>query len=483
MEAQRMKETALGADIPGGAPKPGAKAQTVAMPGGKAFNLGRTAPGQKGPGRFMARVGAGPGMAFGEKFAVHAGTVGESQKGPEAAKAYGKLLAGLSPGPLGLYVHVPFCQNRCLYCGFVGQKPDNQLMEEYVSAVAKEIGAMGATAPGRPGPVRTVYFGGGTPTIVPPGLLAGLTGAIQKNFSLASDLEMTLEGRVSDLSPENVEGFLAAGFNRFSLGVQSFDTRIRRALGRHGDREKAMGQLSNLIRRRMAPVIIDLIYGLPGQDVSAFLADLETADRLGVDGLDTYQLNVFAGGELERAVREGRIPAPAGLPGQAEFYLRAAEFLDGLKWRRLSLSHYARDTRERNLYNPWAKSRKNCLAFGAGGGGFIDGHATYRLPDVAAYLGDARRGRFGPDFLTLPTGNEALESSIVGQMELGYLNLRKLFGAGGVSPGPIKALTDNWAQAGLIRLNGDYMELTDPGRFWGVNLTQALVVTAKENAG
>jgi oxygen-independent coproporphyrinogen-3 oxidase len=375
---------------------------------------------------------------------------------------------------------VPFCQNRCLYCGFVGRKPESDLIELYFGAVKREIEWLGSVLPGKMGPVQTIYFCGGTPTNVRPKLLGDLTEAIQKTFSLANDFEMTLEGRVSDLSPENVEGFLGAGFNRFSLGLQSFDTNIRRSLGRHSDRAKAISMLSNLIERRMAPVIIDLIYGLPGQNVAAFLADLETANQIGVDGLDTYQLNVFPGGELERAVTANKIAAPAKLPQQAEFYLKAAERLDSFKWRRLSLSHYARDTRERNIYNPWAKTRKNCLALGAGAGGFIAGHATYRKPDAEAYLEATKNNHFGPDFITLPTGGESLNALIIGQMELGYLNLQKLFQTEGIDPGPISVLTDNWRQAGLIELKGDYLELTDPGRFRGVNLTQALVVTATE---
>jgi oxygen-independent coproporphyrinogen-3 oxidase len=160
--------------------------------------------------------------------------------------------------------------------------------------------------------------------------------------------------------------------------------------------------------------------------------------------------------------------------------MAAAGYLDGLKWRRLTLSHYARDTRERNVYNPWAKRRENCLAFGAGAGGFINGHATYRRPDVLAYLESAQKGLFGPDFLTLPTGRESLNSFIVGHMELGHLNLKKLFQTPGVNGEIVLELTDNWQRAQLIALNGDYLELTDRGRFWGVNLTQALVVATSE---
>ncbi|MDR1677182.1 MAG: heme anaerobic degradation radical SAM methyltransferase ChuW/HutW, partial [Deltaproteobacteria bacterium] len=434
----------------------------------------------KGPERFLANTGLEPGQAFNSKFTVHAGTVGQTMFGLEARSTFENLLSTLEYGPLGIYLHIPFCQNRCLYCGFVGQKPENDLIEQYASAVIKEIEYVSSKIPGQLGPVRTIYFGGGTPTILSPKLLASLTGAIQKNFDLANDFEMTLEGRVSDLTPEKIQGFFEAGFNRFSLGLQSFDTKIRQSLGRHSSGPKAISFLSDLIKWQKAAVIIDLIYGLPGQDVATFLKDLETANLIGVDGLDTYQLNTFSGGEMEKAIQNGRLLPQAPLAAQAEYYLKAAEYLDRLKWRRLSISHYARDTRERNIYNPWAKSRKNCLPFGAGAGGFISGHSSYRQPDVKAYLESAKTEQFGPDFLTAPTGNESLQALIVSQMELGYLNLKKLYEEEGVDPKPISILTANWREAGLIQLNGNYLELTDPGRFWGVNLTQALVITASE---
>ncbi|MDR3135367.1 MAG: heme anaerobic degradation radical SAM methyltransferase ChuW/HutW [Deltaproteobacteria bacterium] len=461
-------------DMPTEKPKP----ETLSM--SLAFGQAGKVSQETGPGRFLARTGVEPGLAFASKFTVHAGTAGQAMSGQEAMETWEKVLAKLSPGPLGLYLHLPFCQNRCLYCGFVGQKPNNELIESYVATAMDEIRFIGSVIPKNHGPVRTIYFGGGTPTIVAPRLLAALAGTIQKTFSLANDFEMTLEGRVSDLSQENVEGFLGAGFNRFSIGIQSFDTKIRRSLGRHSDKQNALACLENLVERKKAPVIIDLIYGLPGQEVESFIGDLATADQAGVDGLDTYQLNVFSGGELERAVKNGRLEAPAKLAAQAEYYLKAAEYLESLNWRRLSLSHYARDTRERNIYNPWAKSRKNCLAIGAGAGGFIEGHATYRQPDVLAYIESGKNNSFGPDFLTLPTGTESMSALIVSQMELGYLNLKQLFEGESVDPAPISVLANNWREAGLARLKGDCLELTDPGRFWGVNLTQALVVTASE---
>jgi oxygen-independent coproporphyrinogen-3 oxidase len=418
--------------------------------------------------------------AFSRKFTVHAGTFGQTLTGSLAKETFNELLANYENEPLGLYIHIPFCQNHCLYCGFAGQNPEAELLEKYTAALTSEINHLAQKMPSRPGPVRTIYFGGGTPTILSPRQLTKITSCLQKNFSLANDAEMTLEGRVSDLTPENVLGFLEAGFNRFSLGVQSFDTSIRKSLGRHSEKQAAIKFLENLIKPQRAAVIIDLIYGLPGQDLDSFLEDLQTADLIGVDGLDTYQLNTFPGGNLEKAVLSGRLKAPAPINRLGDYYALAYDFLQTLHWRSLSLSHYARDTRERNIYNPWAKTHQTCLAIGAGAGGFLADHSTYRLPTVEDYFAEEKSDAFAPTMVTQPSGHEAISSLIVSQMERGYLDLAETFILVPKARNLILTLADNWSQAGLVSISQDTMSLSLAGRIWGVNLTHALVVTATE---
>ncbi|MDR1295905.1 MAG: heme anaerobic degradation radical SAM methyltransferase ChuW/HutW [Deltaproteobacteria bacterium] len=446
--------------------------------------LGRPDGGDdRGLQKYFAKKSPDPASgAFASKFTVHAGTVGKSLAGAEAAEEFSKLLDNWGREPTGVYLHVPFCQNRCLYCGFAGRGPRPDLLDRYADALAGEIKFLASRLPADPGPVRTVYFGGGTPTVLSPAQLEKITSSLQKYLPLANDLEMTLEGRVGDLSPEKVAGFLGCGINRFSLGVQSFNGKIRKSLGRHNEGTEAARLLGNLIKPQKAAVIVDLIYGLPGQTVEDFLADVRLADQIGVDGLDTYQLNTFPGGELEKAVQKGRLDPPAPLAEQGKYYLAAFDLLKDLRWRDLSLSHYARDTRERNIYNPWAKTRGTCLAVGAGAGGFLADHATYRLPDAENYLDNAEKGLFAPDFVTSPDGRETATRLIVGQVERGWLRLEELFALPDVSRENVELLCRDYAGAGLVEISGDRLDLTPAGRFWGVNITQALVVAATDKA-
>jgi oxygen-independent coproporphyrinogen-3 oxidase len=434
------------------------------------------------PDRNLARVGPDPlADAFLEKFTIHAGQAGPMLSGTEAGEAYRARL--VSPGgPLAFYVHFPFCKGRCLFCGFAGKSPAGGLGESYCRAVASEIEHL-ARATGPRGPARTVYFGGGTPSSLDPADLSRVLSAVRSCVPLANDCEITLEGAVHDFTPASMDGFLKAGFNRFSIGIQSFDTAVRRGMGRVLSGDEAAARLSEVCSLDMAAVVIDLIYGLPGQTPEVFSRDLEVAAETGLDGLDTYQLNVFPGGELESAAKEGKVPPPVPLSGQGRYYALAWERLGRKGFRSLSLSHYARSSRERNIYNPWAKRRRDCLAAGAGAGGFLAGWASYRRPDPKSYVDAAARGEFAPDFVTAPPSSGAIISFIVGEMEEGRLDLRELVSRFGPSPDALARLLDNWVEAGLAEIRDELLTMTVAGRFWGVNLTQAVVETLAAASG
>jgi oxygen-independent coproporphyrinogen-3 oxidase len=430
---------------------------------------------------FLVRPTADPlSGAFDRKFVIHAGLASKPTPPEEIQAAYERLLESRPDRGLGLYVHIPFCRSQCLYCGFGGPRPEPAVAAAYVEALLAELEWLKDKAAAA-GPVRVIYLGGGTPTSLAPDLLGRLMDSVGKNLDLANDCEITLEGRLHDFTPEKTSGFLAAGFNRFSIGVQSFDTRIRQSLGRLSPRATVVEYLENLISRQKAAVIIDLIYGLPGQSPDDFIDDLKQAEALGLDGLDAYQLNIFKGGQLAGAIESGRLTEAAPLSAQGEYYRRAGEYLLGRRWRQLSLSHFALSARERNLYNPWAKRRGDCLALGAGAGGFFSGWSFYRRPRVEAYLEACRRGLFLPDALSPPAPNGRLVSFIVEQMEQGYLNHRRLTEDFMADPAPLRLLLENWAENGLMIMDDEWATMTMTGRFWGVNLTQAVIETASRN--
>jgi oxygen-independent coproporphyrinogen-3 oxidase len=411
--------------------------------------------------------------AFSKKFTVHAGSKNDMLESERIPAQYESLLQGGFNAPSVIYIHFPFCRTNCIYCGFSGPRPDEETTRVYVDSLIKEIGWLTRFDAVRGVPVRAVYMGGGTPSSACPADLARLNEALAKGFNLANDCEITLEGRTGDLV--RAEEFIRAGFNRFSIGIQSFDTAIRTRLGRLNSREECLNLLSVLIGKQMAAVIIDLIYGLPGQSIDSFLDDLKTAESIGVDGLDTYQLNIFPDGRLLKAMEDGEIPPAAALDEQGEYYSAAYEYLTRNRWNSLSVSHYGRTSRERNIYNPWTKMKSNCIGIGAGAGGNINGWASYRIPVVGKYIKMIAAGMFMPDALMKPDLRQTLNSAIIGQVERGWVNKTMLEKESGPNREALYDVLANWEECGLVTARNEWLELTVSGRFWGVNLTQILI--------
>lgn len=140
-------------------------------------------------------------------------------------------------------------------------------------------------------------------------------------------------------------------------------------------------------------VIVDLIYGFPMQTMERWLADIATAQSLKLDGADCYQLNVYRNTPLAKAIESGRLPAGADVPMQSAMFAAGVKAMQKGFYRRLSISHWARTSRERNLYNLYVKGRAHCLAFGPGAGGNLDGFFYLNQSDYRAWQEEVRAGR------------------------------------------------------------------------------------------
>ncbi|MCW2318359.1 oxygen-independent coproporphyrinogen-3 oxidase [Rhodoblastus acidophilus] len=380
------------------------------------------------------------------------------------------------------YVHVPFCVSRCLFCGFYRNSDDRARTRRYADLMVVDLDRAAALPMVAEGPpLSAVYIGGGTPTALSASEIAVLVGALKTRLPLAADCEITLEGRMFGFDDAKIDAALDAGVNRISLGVQSFDTRVRRRLGRKLDRAQLVEAISGLVARGRAVVVIDLIYGLPGQTAEVWRSDIETAAALGLDGLDYYALGVHPNGPLAQAIAAGKtLPVPT-LADQAHAYAAARAFFAEQGWTRLSQAHVARTPRERSLYNRLVKTDAGCLAFGpgAGGGGF--GSSWSMETDLDAWAravetGRSAIGRMGD----LPPVHEA-DALIAASLESGQLDLVAVERR---RPGFVDAaapLLGAWREVGLIALDGGLLRTTIAGDFWMTTLAQGLA-TACEHA-
>ena len=244
--------------------------------------------------------------------------------------------------PFSLYLHVPFCATRCGYCDFntytsaeLGSAPGAS-RQAYLDAVGAELD-LALTVLGGPRPVETVFFGGGTPTMLEPGELTGLLDAVRQRFPLAPGAEVTTEANPESVDPDYLAALVAAGFNRLSLGMQSSVPRVLAVL----DRRHTPGRVPQVVEwaraAGFASVSLDLIYGTPGESAEDWRSSLRAALALRPDHVSAYSLIVEPGTRLAARVGRGEL---AGIDDDvhAAYYAIADRELTtaGLAWYEVS---------------------------------------------------------------------------------------------------------------------------------------------------
>ena len=370
------------------------------------------------------------------------------------------------------YLHIPFCANHCVFCGFYRNAWKDSQSSVYTDKIIEEMAAEAEVRTGK-GKIRAVYFGGGTPTALLTEDLVRLIRACYQYLPLAEDCEFTIEGRMSHFDLEKAQACLEAGANRISIGVQTFNTAIRRRLGRKHSGDEAFEYLAKLCELD-AVIVADLMFGLPNQTNDVWQNDIARAAELPLSGLDTYAFNLYPMLPINRMIEKGAFPTPPGFDIQADQYAYTVETLLEKGWEQVSNSHFAYPGRgERNRYNTLIKSDISCLAFGSGAGGNFGGFSYQVQGDLESYLATPK-GEKNIAFMSGHSLNKALLSKVQHDIETGRLN-PSLFDGNKAA----QKLIAQWQEMqlfkepdsdGLIRLNTS-------GRYWSPTLIRKLMLT------
>ena len=412
--------------------------------------------------------------AFPHKRVVHAGLNGTLVSPKETQAVWDTLMNGTpKTGEMQCaYIHIPFCKTKCTYCGFFQNGTSQNVEDQYIDGLVSELKLASERPRLKDGLIHAVFIGGGTPTSLSPSNSERLLKAIKEYLPLANDYELTLEGRIHDLIPENLDVWMANGVNRMSIGVQSFNTEVRQMVGRLDTKETVLERLAALKAYGQCSVVIDLIYGLPGQTMEVWEQDLADLVSSGVDGADLYQLNVFDGSDLNKDIANGKVPAAATTAMQGDMFEFGRKYLDERSYRRLSAAHWSANNRERSLYNILAKAGVPMFPFGSGAGGNVDGYGMMLHRALKPYKDMVSRGE--KPFMALMKQSELqpVVNQVVSQLEQGFLNIMSL-----VTLDPrleeLNWLYKLWEERGLVAYNGLLYKLTAAGEFWTVNLTQS----------
>ena len=284
--------------------------------------------------------------------------------------------------PLSIYIHVPFCQKRCIYCDFATFTGQDDQMPAYVSAVETEV-ARRAGDLGRPA-AQTVFFGGGTPSLLPPALLERLLAALHRHFSIDPRAEITMEANPGTLDEARLRAVHHLGINRLSFGVQSLNDRKLRLLGRIHSAQDAIAAFALARRCGFDNLSGDLIYALPGQSMADWQETLTRLAALDLPHLSLYALTPEEGTPLWRSLQRGELRLPVS-DRAAEMYEWARDALAERGYKHYEISNWATpgwESRHNMAY--WVQTPY--LGFGVSAHGYYRGERRGNVRGLAGYL-------------------------------------------------------------------------------------------------
>ena len=289
--------------------------------------------------------------------------------------------------PLGLYIHIPFCKSKCIYCDFYSLPRAEDRMDRYVSALCRQLAEIAQRTTAHT--VDSVYLGGGTPSYLGEKRLRRILKTVKKHYHLSRDAEITLEANPDSAGDwKALRALRRAGMNRLSLGVQSADDGLLRTLGRPHTFAQAEEAAAAARRARIRNLSLDLIYGLPGQDLAGWKDTLERAAALEPEHLSCYGLKVEEGTPLWDMQEKMDLPDD---DAQADMYLWTVERLGALGYEQYEISNFARPGRaSRHNMKYWTL----CEYAGFGPGAHSDlGDVRYAyLPSLDTYCAGVEAG-------------------------------------------------------------------------------------------
>lgn len=356
----------------------------------------------------------------------------------------------------GIYIHIPFCKSRCSYCDFATDiYRSSAFADRYVAALCREIeGFQGSP------PADTIYFGGGTPSLMKPEQIERILGAVRGSFEVTEDAEITMEMNPATVSLETLGNFRALGVNRASFGVQTFDDTALQMLARGHNAADARETFGLLRKAGFENISLDLIAGLPGQTIDDWQQNLDEAIALGPEHLSLYLLEIHDGTPLAEQVRSGRRPVPDD-DTAAEMYEIMIDRLADAGYGQYEISNFCRAGRE-SRHNTKYWTLDPVFGFGVSAHSF-DGEDRYANErDTAKYVNKIETN--GDAEVTRERINRASEYIFLGLRLKNGIDLAGYQNYFGLNlENKYRNSLDNLEEAGLINLADGKLKLTQRG--------------------
>ena len=386
-------------------------------------------------------------MAIGELYpiAVVAGTSVLADNPPASAS-------------LGFYVHVPFCAQRCGYCSFNTAPLEDGAIAPYLAALGRELDLLGGLAWAPHVRIATVFFGGGTPSLLAAAELAAVLERLRARFTLAPDAEVTVECNPESVTRAKLEGYRAAGVTRLSLGVQSLDDALLLRLGRLHDAPRARAAFAAAREAGFDNVSVDLMYGLPGLDADGFSGALEAVLGWEPEHLSAYALTLDAGSRWAAAGVPGLPPEDAVV----EQYWRLARAAAARGFEHYEISNFARPGfRARHNLTYWRAAES--LAAGPGACGFVGRLRYTNIRATPRWAETLERGALPVDTSEILTPRQRRAERLILGLRTADGVPRAWLEARLAGDAPLAGRVAAWRARGLLGDAADRVRLSEEG--------------------
>jgi oxygen-independent coproporphyrinogen-3 oxidase len=398
--------------------------------------------------------------------------------------------------PVSIYLHIPFCHKRCSYCDFNTYTGQEGLIPGYIKSLSNEIRLIARKNVGRIN-IHTIFFGGGTPSLLSPDQISKILTTIDTNYKISSDPEITIEANPGTLSREYLENIVESGVNRISLGMQTHQNQKLRLLGRSHNHQDVITAVKWIRQAKIGNLSLDLIFGLPGQSLSDWKSTLKIAVDLSPEHLSIYALTIEDGTLMKKWESQGLI-LPVSDDGAAEMYEYTSEILSKAGFSQYEISNWAKkgSTPQTGVEDfPLItkgltyESRHNLqywrnlpyMGFGAGAHGYFNSYRTINVMHPEVYI---KKLSTNPtrnqniESLQTPATQEIvrvdLETEIRETMMMGLrltnegvsgIKFQERFGISMSAYFEIEI--ERFVQWGLLEWHGDILRLTPRGRLLG----------------
>jgi putative oxygen-independent coproporphyrinogen III oxidase len=320
----------------------------------------------------------------------------DGDSAPEDGSLPASALAGLGERPFGAYVHVPFCASRCGYCDFntytALELGGGASQATYADSVALEVALARRVLGGADIPLHTVFFGGGTPTLLPPDDLARILRVLRETFGLADDAEVTTEANPDSVDLAGLERLRRAGFTRISYGMQSAVPHVLATLDRTHEPERVPLAVAWARAAGFEDVSVDLIYGTPGESLEDWETSIEAAVSMDPDHVSAYALVVEEGTKLAARVRRGEVVG-TDEDDLADKYVAADAALTKSGYRWYEVSNWSRREDNRSRHNLGYWRGHDWWGFGPGAHSHVGGTRWWNLRHPATWAGRLQAGQ------------------------------------------------------------------------------------------